>query len=185
MAKTILNIRVYPDPILKKKAEPVQEISKLHQRLIKAMIETMYAAPGIGLAAPQIGISQRLIVIRFANDEKKEDPLALINPRILQRDGEKTEDEGCLSFPDVSVSIKRSFYVKVAYEDIQGKTRHIEGTDLLARVLQHEIDHLDGIVLTDYMGRIKRDLVKRKFRKKPPQAYPVTADPEYFQVLKA
>jgi peptide deformylase len=186
MQHPILNIRIYPDPILKKKAQSISKITDQHRRLVSAMIETMYAAPGVGLAAPQVGISQRLIVIHIPTEDEKEkrNPLTLINPRIIQKEGEILGNEGCLSLPEVSVDIKRSSYIKVVYEDPRGKEKRIEGTDLLARIIQHEIDHLNGILLVDYMGRIKRDLIKRKFRKKPPPPPPITQDPEFLQALK-
>jgi peptide deformylase len=182
----ILNILTYPDPLLKRKAEPISEITDVHRQLIGAMIETMYAASGVGLAAPQVGISQRLIVIHVptGEEEEKRNPLVLINPRILQKEGEIVAEEGCLSVPDVSADIKRNSYVKVAYEDVEGKVKEIEGSNLLARILQHEIDHLDGILFVDYLGRIRRDLIKRKFRKKPPPRPPVTPEPTFLQAFK-
>ncbi len=185
MAKPILNIRIYPDPVLKKTAEPVREITGIHRRLVSAMIETMYAAPGVGLAAPQVGISLRLFVIHIPTEEKKRNPLALINPRILQKEGEIIAEEGCLSFPDVCGDVKRSSYVKVAYEDLSGNPRQVEGSDLLSRILQHEIDHLDGILFVDYMGRIKRDIIKRKFRKNPPSSPKAVPYPEFLQAFKS
>lgn len=158
----------------------------MHQKLIDAMIETMYAASGVGLAAPQVGISERLIVIHIPSggEKEKKNPLVLINPRILQKEGEIVAEEGCLSIPDVSADIKRYSYVKVAFEDEKGKGKEIEGTDLLARILQHEIDHLDGTLFIDYLGRIRRDLIKRKFRKKPPPRSPVAPEPAFLQAFK-
>jgi peptide deformylase len=181
-----LNIRIYPDPVLKRKAESVSEITDAHRQLTDAMIETMYAAPGVGLAAPQVGISQRLIVIHVptGGKEEKRNPLVLINPRILEKRGEIVAEEGCLSVPDVSADIKRYSYVKVAYEDVEGKVKEIEGTNLLARILQHEIDHLAGILFVDYLGRIRRDLIKRKFRKKTSPRPQVAPEPTFLQVFK-
>lgn len=185
MPHPILNIRIFPDPVLKKKAEPVHQITDIHQQLIESMFETMYAAPGVGLAAPQVGISQTITVIHIPNEENKRNPLALINPRVLEKEGEILSDEGCLSVPEVSAEIKRASYVKVAYRDRRGKAKQIEATDLLARIIQHEIDHLNGILFIDYLGRIRRDLIRRKFRKKPPPP-PVTvaSDPEFLQAFK-
>lgn len=186
MEHPILNILTYPDPRLKRKAELISEITEEHRQLIDAMIETMYAASGVGLAATQVGISQRLIVIHVPSGEEEErrNPLVLINPRILQTEGEIVAEEGCLSIPEVSADIKRHSYVKVAYEDVEGNEKEIEGTNLLARILQHEIDHLNGILFIDYLGRIRRDLIKRKFRKKTPPRPPVASEPTFLQAFK-
>jgi len=163
---SILNIIKYPDPILKKKSEPVREITQEIQRLIDEMAETMYAAPGIGLAAPQVGRCIRVIVIDVnSKEEQKRDLISLINPEIIERSGDIAWEEGCLSIPDYSADVKRAERVVVSGLDRDGKKRVIVGEELLSIVLQHEIDHLDGMLFIDRLGPIKRDLVKRRLRK--------------------
>lgn len=163
---SILNIIKYPDPILKKKSEPVREITQEIQRLIDEMAETMYAAPGVGLAAPQVGRSIRVIVIDVnSKEEQKRDLISLINPEIIERSGDIAWEEGCLSIPDYSADVKRAERVVVSGLDRDGKEKVIVGEELLSIVLQHEIDHLDGMLFIDRLGPIKRDLVKRRLRK--------------------
>lgn len=163
---SILNIIKYPDPILKKKSEPVREITQEIQRLIDEMAETMYAAPGVGLAAPQVGRCLRVIVIDVnSKEEQKRDLISLINPEIIERSGDIAWEEGCLSIPDYSADVKRAERVVVSGLDRDGKKRVIVGEELLSIVLQHEIDHLDGMLFIDRLGPIKRDLVKRRLRK--------------------
>lgn len=163
---SILNIIKYPDPILKKKSEPVREITQEIQRLIDEMAETMYAAPGVGLAAPQVGRSIRVIVIDVnSKEEQKRDLISLINPEIIERSGDIAWEEGCLSIPDYSADVKRAEMVVVSGLDRDGKEKVIVGEELLSIVLQHEIDHLDGMLFIDRLGPIKRDLVKRRLRK--------------------
>ncbi|MDO8445379.1 MAG: peptide deformylase [Deltaproteobacteria bacterium] len=163
---SILNIIKYPDPILKKKSEPVREITQEIQRLIDEMAETMYAAPGVGLAAPQVGRSVRVIVIDVnSKEEQKRDLISLINPEIIERSGDIAWEEGCLSIPDYSADVKRAERVVVCGLDRDGKKRVIVGEELLSIVLQHEIDHLDGMLFIDRLGPIKRDLVRRRLRK--------------------
>ncbi len=163
---SILNIIKYPDPILKKKSEPVREITQEIQRLIDEMAETMYAAPGVGLAAPQVGRSIRVIVIDVnSKEEQKRDLISIINPEIIERSGDIAWEEGCLSIPDYSADVKRAERVVVRGLDRDGKEKVIVGEELLSIVLQHEIDHLDGMLFIDRLGPIKRDLVKRRLRK--------------------
>ncbi len=140
----VLEIRKVGDPVLREKAKPVARITKRHQKLLKDMIETMYAADGIGLAAPQVGVSERLIVVDIG-----EGPLALVNPEILAASGSDVDREGCLSIPGVWGYVERFSRVTVQGLDEKGRPRRIEAEGLLARVLQHEIDHLDGILFTD------------------------------------
>ena len=163
---SILNIIKYPDPILKKKSEPVREITPEIQRFIDDMAETMYAAPGVGLAAPKVGRSIRVIVIDVnSKEEQKKDLISLINPEIIERSGDIAWEEGCLSIPDYSADVKRAERVVVRGLDRDGKEKVIVGEELLSIVLQHEIDHLDGMLFIDRLGPIKRDLVKRRLRK--------------------
>jgi peptide deformylase len=129
------------------------------------MIETMYAAPGIGLAAPQIGVPLRVAVIDLSGGKKGGDVLTLVNPEIVERDGMQLEDEGCLSVPGFTATVPRPARVVVRAADRHGQPRTIEGTELLARALQHELDHLDGKLFLDRIHGIKRDVIVRKIRK--------------------
>jgi peptide deformylase len=161
----LLEILKYPDPRLKKKALPVAKIDDELRRLIVDMAETMYAAPGVGLAATQVGRPVRLAVIDAtrANEERK--LLVLINPEIVSSEGECVWDEGCLSVPDYNEDVKRKEKVVVRYLDPEGKTCEIGADGLLAIALQHELDHLDGILFIDRISSLKRALYRRKLRK--------------------
>lgn len=164
MAK--LQIITIPDPILRRKAVTVERVDDELRRLADDMLETMYAAPGIGLAAPQVNVSRRLIVLDTARDDKTKRPLVLINPKIAKLGPEtRVYEEGCLSIPDVLVEIERPSTVTVKYIDRTGKTAEIEADGLLATALQHEIDHLDGKLIIDFLTRLKRDMIVRRFRK--------------------
>ena len=162
----VLEIRKYPDEILRKKALSVENIDRSLQRLIDDMIETMYAAPGIGLAAPQVGISKRLVVIDVSLGEEKNSLIVLINPEITDTEGFADSDEGCLSVPGYTSAIKRAEKVIVKGLDRNGKPVQIEGDGLLARALQHEMDHLDGVLFVDRMSSIKKEFFKKKYSKK-------------------
>lgn len=166
----VLEIRKYPDPVLTKKAEKVEKIDQELQKLIDNMIETMYAAPGVGLAAPQVGRSIRLIVFdpSVRNEEGK--LTVLINPEIIDKDGEAIMKEGCLSVPGLEAEIKRAENIKVTGLDKNGNAVNIDAKDFLARVIQHEIDHLDGILLLDRIGFLKRDIFKRRLMKQLKEA---------------
>ncbi len=162
----ILNILKYPDPVLKKKAEPVPEVTGDIHRLIDDMAETMYAAPGIGLAAPQIGRSVRVIVIDInSKEEGKGGLISLINPDIIEHSGDIAWEEGCLSVPDYSADVRRFERVVVKGLDRNGREKIVVGEGLLSIALQHEIDHINGILFIDRLGPIRRDLIKRKLRK--------------------
>ena len=162
----ILEIVKYPAPILRDKSTPIHQIDLSIRKLASDMLETMYAAPGIGLAAPQVGISKRLVVIDISNDPKNRDPLILINPCITYSEGDVAGEEGCLSIPEVYGDVHRFRQVKVKFLDLSGDEYEVAGEDLLARVIQHELDHLEGIVFLDRMSKIKRDLLKIRMRKK-------------------
>ena len=161
----ILEIRKYPDDVLKKKALPVEKVDKNLQRLIDNMIETMYAAPGIGLAAPQVGVSKKLLVIDISSKEEKTPLIVLINPEITESDGLIDSEEGCLSLPDYTTIVKRADWLIVKGLDREGNPIEMECTGLLARAIQHEMDHLDGVLLIDRISAIKREFFKKKFRK--------------------
>jgi len=161
----ILEIKKYPDKVLRLKAEPVRTIDNNILRLIDDMIETMYAARGIGLAAPQVGVSLRVIVVDVSIREKGQGLITLINPEVLSIRGEIEGEEGCLSLPDYRAEIKRAREITLLGIDKEGKKIEIGGNGLLARALQHEIDHLDGTLIIDRISPIKREIFKRRFRK--------------------
>ena len=162
----ILEIKKYPDEVLKKKADHVRSINGDLRKLIDDMIETMYNARGIGLAAPQVGVLKRIIVLDTNLIENQRSPVVLINPEIVSSEGETISEEGCLSIPGFITKIKRKEKIFVKALDRNGKQIEIEGTGLLARALQHEIDHLDGILIIDRISPLKRELFRRKYLKK-------------------
>lgn len=155
----------YPDPVLAKKGEPVTVFDASLKKLVAEMFESMYAAQGIGLAAPQIGLSQRLTVIDTSFKKNAKDKLVLINPEIIETEGKQFEEEGCLSLPEIREKVQRAAWVKVRAQNERGEWFELEGTELLARALQHEIDHLDGVLFIERISRLKRELVLRKIRK--------------------
>ncbi len=166
----VLPILIYPDPILKQKSTAVEIIDDEVVNLAENMLETMYQAPGtgVGLAAPQVGRNQRLIVIdinRRAEEPGDSKPIILVNPEIVESEGEITYDEGCLSVPGYTVDITRSEKIKVCGLDMQGNSVEIEADELLAIILQHEIDHLDGNLIIDHVSSLKRELYRRKLKK--------------------
>lgn len=161
----ILEIKRYPDKILKIKAEPVRIIDSSIQNLIDNMIETMYAAPGVGLAAPQVGVSLRIMVVDVNSREKGPGLMVIINPEIISALGETEEEEGCLSVPDYKDDIKRAEIVTVRGLNREGKEIEVESKGILARALQHEIDHLNGTLIIDRLSPIKREIFKKKLRK--------------------
>jgi peptide deformylase len=155
----------YPDPVLERPGEPVTEFDGELRRLVDDMFESMYAAKGIGLAAPQIGLSKRLTVIDLSFKERPEDRIVLINPEIIFREGKQYEEEGCLSLPEIRDKVTRAAKVRVRAQDVKGKWFEIDGEELLSRAFQHEIDHLDGILFFRRVSALKRDLILRKIRK--------------------
>jgi peptide deformylase len=155
----------YPDPVLAKKGHAVTEFGPNLAQFVEEMWASMYAAHGIGLAAPQIGVSKRITVIDVSFKEKPQEKVVLINPEIIERAGKQFEEEGCLSLPEIRDKVQRSARVKVRAQDVNGEFFETEGEDLLARAIQHEIDHLDGILFIDRLSVLKRDLAKRKIRK--------------------
>jgi peptide deformylase len=161
-----LQICTYPDPILRRKAEPVTTIDREIRKLIDEMAETMYSAPGIGLAANQVGKRQRLVVIDLQRPEYDQGLVVLINPKIVAAGGETTYEEGCLSVPEFFSNVKRYEQVTVHALDKDGKPIEICASGLLAVVLQHEIDHLEGRLFIDHLGTITRELFKRKWKKR-------------------
>jgi peptide deformylase len=158
----VLKIRKYGDPVLRRRAAPVGEVTPEVRSIIADMIDTMYDEIGIGLAAPQVGVALRLIVV---GDEEGRGAQALIDPVITARGGEATAEEGCLSVPGVFAPVTRSVWVKVEAHDADGKPLSIESRGLRARVFQHELDHLDGILFIDHLDPVTRDRIKRKIKK--------------------
>jgi peptide deformylase len=155
----------FPDPILQRPAEPVTAFDGELRKLVDDMFESMYAAHGIGLAAPQIGIPRRLTVIDLSFQKNPEDKIALINPEIVLKEGKVYEEEGCLSLPDIREKVSRAQKVKIRAQDVEGNWFEREADELLARAFQHEIDHLDGILFIFRISALKRDFVLRKIRK--------------------
>jgi peptide deformylase len=152
--------------VLDRRAAELAEFSEELEEIARNMIETMYAAPGVGLAAPQIGLGIRLMVIDITVGEDPAQVIVMANPVMLEQDGEQHEEEGCLSVPGYSGVVSRPAWVKVRGQDVKGKEVTLEGTGLLARAFCHEIDHLDGKLFLDRLGMLKRDLIKRKIRKR-------------------
>lgn len=168
----ILDILHFPDPRLRNIAQPVTEVDDAVRQLIDNMFETMYTAPGIGLAATQVNVSQRIVVIDISEDKKQ--PLCLINPELLERQGVEEMDEGCLSVPGVYETVQRAEKVRVRALDRDGHTFELETDGLLAVCLQHEIDHLDGKLFVDYLSQLKRTRIRKKLEKN--QRTPDAAD---------
>ncbi|WP_419663944.1 Def: peptide deformylase [Desulfosarcina variabilis str. Montpellier] len=163
---TVLDILTYPDKVLKKQTTPVENIDGAMQTLIDNMATTMYAAPGVGLAAPQVGISQSFIVYDIAPKEDGHDLHVLINPRIIESEGEiVSENEGCLSVPDFRADVKRNARVLVEGVDRDGNPLRFEAEGMLAIVIQHELDHLGGTLFIDRISALKRNLYKRRVNK--------------------
>src|ERR1700690_865739 len=160
----VLDIKKYPEKVLKKKAAPVTSIDDELQQLIDDMIETMYHAPGVGLAAPQVGGSKRLAVIDISAKEESVPLLVLINPVILQKEGEIEFEEGCLSIPDYTAKVARAESLLIRATDRTGKNVDIEAGGLLSIALQHEIYHLDGILFIDRISPIKREFFKKRYK---------------------
>jgi peptide deformylase len=155
----------YPHPVLAKRGEPVTVFDAELKKLIEEMFESMYAAQGIGLAAPQIALSKRIAIVDVSFQKNPEEKIVLINPEVIDRRGKQVEEEGCLSLPDIREKVSRAEWVKVRAQDAAGEWFEVEGTELLARALLHEIDHLDGVLFIDHLSRLKRELVLRKIKK--------------------
>ena len=161
-----LAIITIPDPILRQVATKVERVDDTLRRLADDMLDTMYNAPGIGLAAPQVGVSRRLVVLDVSERDGEKRPLVLINP-VLTRlsDERRVYEEGCLSIPDVKVEIERPAALTMCYLDRDGKPQELAADGLLATAIQHEIDHLDGRLIIDFLSRLKRDIIVRRFKK--------------------
>jgi peptide deformylase len=159
-------IVIEPDPILRKESKPVEKVDDELRRLLDDMLETMYAAPGIGLAAVQVGILKRLIVIDISKDKDKKEPLFLINPKITSKSKQtSTYEEGCLSLPGHFAEIERPAECQVKFIDYNGKKKEIKADGLLSTCIQHEVDHLDGVLFIDYLSKLKKDMIIKKLVK--------------------
>ena len=163
----ILKIVTLTDPILRAKCRKVTNIDSKMIKIAHDMLETMYVAPGVGLAANQVGLDFQLVVIDATRDPEKygKNPIILFNPKILELSGKKTNDEGCLSIPGIFEQVTRAAHVKASYTDEKGQEHIVETDGLLAQALQHEIDHLNGKLYIDHVSSIKRNLIKKKYKK--------------------
>jgi len=160
-------VLLFPDPRLKRKSEPVVEITDTLRGLARDMIEVMYDEPGIGLAAPQVGEALRLVVMdtEWTDEAGEKNPIVMVNPEILEREGHVTWTEGCLSVPDYQAEVERSARVKVRYSDLSGNVLEEAAEDLRAVCFQHELDHLDGVLFIDRISHLKRSLYVKKRKK--------------------
>ena len=163
----VLKVYEYPHPILKKKASEVEAVDDELRKFLDDMLETMYHAVGVGLAAPQVGVSKRIVVIDISHDdEDKMDPLYMVNPKIVWKSEEKVcGEEGCLSVPEQKAEVERFAAVKVEYLDYHGNKQILKAEDFLAIAVQHELDHLDGILYIDRISRLKRQMLLKKLQK--------------------
>jgi len=177
----VRRILTYPDPVLAREAIPVENITGTVDELAKDMAETMYAAPGIGLAAPQVGVGERVIVVDIPADEEHGRPgtglLKLVNPVIAERDGEIVWEEGCLSVPDLTATVRRARRILLRAWTTEEKEIEIEAEDLVAVALQHELDHLDGVLFLDRLSRLKRDLYRKRQQKQGRQSGSASSRP--------
>ena len=171
----LLPILHHPDPRLREKAKPVAKFDAALQQLVDDMFETMYAAPGVGLAATQVGVAQRVAVMDCSREEKKREPIVMVNPEIIAQEEPIEVDEGCLSVPGVSDNLKRYQRVKARAQDAKGRTFEIEADGLLAQCIQHEIDHLDGKLYIDRLSSLKRERLLKRLREERTAAADKTA----------
>ncbi|HEY0077312.1 MAG TPA: peptide deformylase [Pyrinomonadaceae bacterium] len=162
---SLLKVVKYGDPVLERQGEVVSEFDEGLRRLVEDMFETMYAERGVGLAAPQVGVSKRLFVMDCSGGRDVSQRVALVNPEVLMIEGEQTGEEGCLSFPDIFFPVKRSLRAVVRAQDVSGNLFEIDGMELTARCMLHETDHCDGILFLDRTTPLKRELAKRRIRK--------------------
>ena len=163
---TIKPLIILPDPLLRQQSKPIEQVDAEITRLADDMLDTMYDAPGIGLAAIQIGVPRRMLVIDISRTDEERKPVVFINPEILNvSDDVSAYEEGCLSIPDYYAEVERPASLTVAYIDRDGKKQTVEADGLLATCLQHEMDHLNGVLFIDHISRLKRDMVIKKFTK--------------------
>ena len=163
---TVQKILTEPDPILRKKCSPIANVDDDLRKILKNMLETMYKAPGIGLAAIQVGILKRAVVIDVSKEDEKKNPLFLINPEIIYKSNETSiYEEGCLSLPGQYAEIERPSKCQVKYIDFDGKAKELKAEGLLSTCIQHEIDHLDGVLFIDYLSKLKKTMIIKKLSK--------------------
>lgn len=161
----LLDILHYPEPLLKQRSQPISEFDDELRQLAENMAETMYDAPGVGLAAPQVGVLKRLIVLDCSSADEPADLILAVNPEIIAREGESLEEEGCLSVPGFFANVKRAARVRMRYQDVGGRTLERDAEGLLAVCVQHEIDHLEGILFVDRLSPLKRSMFRKKYLK--------------------
>lgn len=163
---SIRKIFQYPEPVLREETKTISDFDDNLKQLVDDMAETMYDAPGIGLAAPQIGESLKLIVVDISKDrEDEQEFMAMVNPKIVEHEGFQLDEEGCLSVPELTAKVKRFKKITVSYQDLEGNDMEMVTEDRFAVVLQHEIDHLNGILFIDHLSSLKRNLYKKKVKK--------------------
>ena len=163
--KDRLDIITYGNPVLRKRAVEIKNITDEIKKIAEDMVSIMHSAPGIGLAAPQINKSIRLVTIDLSVGEKKEDLIVLINPKITHEEGQDTAEEGCLSVPGIYENVPRSFYLECTGYDLTEKEKRIEAEGLLARVISHEVDHINGILFIDHLSPLKKSIIRKKLKK--------------------
>ena len=177
----VREILIWPHPVLKQKAKPVAKVDDSVRTLVKDMFETMYAADGVGLAAPQVGLLQRVIVLDTTPRQDTAKPIAMINPEIIGMEGETTYTEGCLSIPGEAEDVDRAAFVTVKFLDVEGQEQTLRCDGLLAIAVQHEVDHLDGIVYVDHVSTLKREIIRKRMKRlkseKPARPEPPRASP--------
>lgn len=161
----ILPIRLYPDPVLRLRCIEVESFDAELASFVSDMVETMHAAPGVGLAASQVGVTRRVAVVDLSVGKDPAQLLVLVNPEILGGDGEEVETEGCLSLPDFTEKVARSFDIRVRAQSLSGETFELAADDWLARAIQHEVDHLDGVLFVDRLRGLRKDRARRALKK--------------------
>lgn len=161
----VREILIWPDPVLKQKARPVAKVDDAVRVLVKDMFETMYSAEGVGLAAPQVGVLQRVIVLDTTHSQPESKPIAMINPELIAMEGETTYTEGCLSIPGESEDVDRAAVVTVKFLDVEGQEQTLRCDGLLAIAVQHETDHLNGTVFVDHVSTLKRELIRKRMKR--------------------
>lgn len=161
----VLPIRIYPDPVLRVECPPVESFDDELRELADNMVETMHAAPGVGLAAPQVGVEKRLAVVDVSVGKEPEKLIVMVNPEIVAESGSELDFEGCLSIPELSEKVKRPQEIELRARDVHGEPFELEATEFEARAICHEIDHLDGVLFIDHLRGLRKEKVKRKMRK--------------------
>ena len=161
----VREIVIWPDPILKKKASPVSQVDDSIRSLVNDMFETMYAADGVGLAAPQIGVLKQVLVLDTTPRQPESKPVAMINPQIIAKEGTMRYSEGCLSVPGEAEEVERAARVTAKFLDVSGREQTIEAEGLLAVAIQHETDHLHGTMFVDYLSPLKRELIRKRMKR--------------------